>query len=45
MTRPTPATLIENPAAHIYDLTIPAIDLTHLAEDRIQPPQTLHTRL
>ena len=32
-TRPTPATLIEHPAAHIYDSTIPAIDITHLAED------------
>ena len=33
MTRPTPATLIEHPAAHIYDSTIPAINITHLAED------------
>ena len=32
-TRPTPATLIEHPAAHIYNSTIPAIDITHLAED------------
>ena len=32
-TRPTPVTLIEHPAAHIYDSTIPAIDITHLAED------------
>ena len=32
-TRPTPATLVEHPAAHIYDSTIPAIDITHLAED------------
>ena len=31
--RPTPATLIEHPAAHIYDSTIPAIDITHQAED------------
>ena len=43
-TRPTLATLIEHLAAHIYDSTIPAIDITHLAEDQIQPPQTLHTR-
>ena len=43
-TRPTPATLIEHPAAHIYDSIIPAIDITHLAEDQIQPPRTLHTR-
>ena len=33
MTRPSPATLIEHPAARIYDSTIPAIDITHLAED------------
>ena len=32
-TRPTPATLIEHPAAHIYDSTNPAIDITHQAED------------
>ena len=32
-TRPTSATLIEHPAEHIYDSTIPAIDITHLAED------------
>ena len=44
-TRPTPATLVERPAAHIYNSTIPAIDITHLAEDYIQPPRTLHTRL
>ena len=31
-TRPTPATLIEHPAVHIYDSTIPAIDITHLVE-------------
>ena len=45
MTRPTLATCIEHPAAHIYDSTIPAIDITHLAEDQIQLPRTLHTRL
>ena len=28
-TRPTPATLVERPAAHYRDLTIPAIDVTH----------------
>ena len=44
-TRPTPANRIEHPAAHVYDPTIPAIDITHLAEDQIQPPRTLHTRL
>ena len=27
------ATRIKHPAAHIYDSTIPAIDITHLAED------------
>ena len=32
-TRPTPATLTEHPTSHIYDLTIPVIDITHLAED------------
>ena len=32
-TRPTPTTLIEHPAVHIYVSTIPAIDITHLAED------------
>ena len=32
-TRPMPATLIEHPAAHIYNSTIPAIDIAHLAED------------
>ena len=32
-TRPTPAALIEHPAAHIYNSTVPAIDITHLAED------------
>ena len=40
MTRPTPATLVERPAAHIYNSTIPANDITHLAEDHIQPPRT-----
>ena len=30
---------------HFYDSTIPAIDITHLAEDQIQSPRTLHTRL
>ena len=44
-TRPTPATLVERPIAHIYNSTIPAIDITHLAEDQIQLTQTLHTRL
>ena len=44
-TRPTPATLIKHPAVHIYDSTIPAIDITHLAEDQIQPPRTVHTCL
>ena len=38
-TRPTPATLIEHPAAHIYNSTIPAINITHLAED----PNTIAT--
>ena len=38
---PTPATLIEYPAAHIYDSTIPAIDINHLAED----PNTTTTDL
>ena len=28
-TRPTSATLVERPAAHIYNSTIPAIDITH----------------
>ena len=40
-TRHTPATLIGHPAAHIYDSTIPAIDITH----QIQLPRILHTRL
>ena len=44
-TRPTPATLVERPAAHIYDSTIPAVDIIHLAEDYVQPPRTLLTRL
>ena len=44
-TRPTPATLVERPAAHIYNSTIPAIDITHLAEDYIQPPRILQTCL
>ena len=30
-TRPTPATLVERHAAHFYDSTIPAIDITHLS--------------
>ena len=38
-----PATHIEYPAAQIYNSTIPVIDITHLAEDQIQPPRTLHT--
>ena len=29
-TRPTPATLVERPAAHIYNSTIPADDITNL---------------
>ena len=44
-TRPTPATLIKHPAVHINYSTILAIDITHLAEDQIQPSRTLHTRL
>ena len=32
-TRPTPATRVEHPAVHIYDSTIPVIDIIHLAED------------
>ena len=44
-TQLTPATCIKHLAAHIYDSTIPAIDITHLAEDQIQPPRTLRTRL
>ena len=32
-TRLTSATCNDRPAAHIYDSTIPAIDITHLAED------------
>ena len=39
-TLPTPATLVERPAAHIYNSTIPANDITYLAEDHIQPPRT-----
>ena len=43
-TRPTPATLVERPAAHIYNSTIQADDITHLAEDHIQLPRTFtHT--
>ena len=38
-TRPTPATLVERRAAHICKSTIPADDITHLAEDHIQPPR------
>ena len=43
-TQPT-ATRIKHPAVHIYDSTILAIDIVHQAEDQIQPPWTLHTRL
>ena len=39
-TQPTPATLVERPAAYNYKSTIPANDITHLAEDHIQPPRT-----
>ena len=39
-TRPTPATLVERPAANIYNAIIPATNITHLAEDHIQPPRT-----
>ena len=39
-TRPTPATLVERPAAHIYNSTIPADVITHLAEDHIQLART-----
>ena len=39
-TRPTPATLVERPAANIYSAIIPATNITHLAEDHIQPPRT-----
>ena len=35
-TRPTPATLVERPAANIYNATIPANDVTH-------PSWRLHT--
>ena len=35
-----PATLVERPAANIYNSTIPANDITHIAEDHIQPPRT-----
>ena len=39
-TRPTPATLVERPAANIYNATIPANDVTHPSWNYIQPPWT-----
>ena len=36
-----PATIVQ---LHFNDSTIPDIDITHLAEDQIQPPRSLHTR-
>ena len=40
MTRPTPATLVDRPAANIYNAIIPATNIAHLAEDHLQPPRT-----
>ena len=39
-TRPTPATLVDHPAANIYNAIIPATNIAHLAEDHLQPPRT-----
>ena len=39
-TRPTPATLVERPAANIYNAIIPATNVTHLPEDHTQPART-----